>query len=354
MHFLNPLVLWALLVVPPLGALTVVYAWKRKQQLQEFYGEEKLVKRYSKPLNQEVYQFKAFWVFLALACLIVALARPSFEQGKTEFPMGTVDVMAVVDVSRSMACQDYKGKVGGSGGTRLDMARCLILGDVVPSLKANRLGVVSYAGEAFPQSFLTDDMPALGWVLKRALTINSAPGEGSNIAKAFTLAFELYDLDSDPSHRRVLLLFSDGGDDTDAGALTAVASECRKRGIEVIVVGLGKGIPSPIPVSELSPEDQDYMRGKEWYELDGEVVRTALDENLLRYLANLTGGRYVRVTDASDFELGSLVASVETKYKKGEQEIFMYPLSLALVFVMLALIAPLEPNGQRSPIKRAG
>src|SRR5207237_1620540 len=120
-------------------------------------------------------QFKGLWLLLGLSALILALARPSIENGHSEFPVGSVDVIAVVDVSRSMAAQDYKGKVSGhyySGGTRLDMARYLIVNDVVPSLKMNRLGVVSYSGEAFPQAFLSDDMPALGWVLKRALPVS--------------------------------------------------------------------------------------------------------------------------------------------------------------------------------------
>lgn len=356
MHFLNETVLWALAVVPLLGASAVWLAWRRKKQIEDFYGESRLVRRYSKPLRLESYQFKALWVALCFAALIVALARPSLESGKTEFPAGKVDVIAVVDVSRSMAAQDYKGKISGhyyDGGTRLDMARYLIVNEVVPSLKANYLGVVSYSGEAFPQAFLSDDMPALGWVLKRALTVSSAPGEGSNLDKAFEMAFQLYDVDSNPARKKVIVLFSDGGNDNGAEALAKVVAECRKRDIELVVVGLGKTTPSPIPVRELSDSDREQMPGKEWYEVDGEIVKSALDENVLRYIANAAGGRYVRVADPSDFRLGSLISSVEVKQKKGEQELFYYPLMLAVLFMMLAVIAPLErkdagkPNPQR-------
>ncbi len=353
MHFLNEVVLWALALVPPCGAALVWLAWRRKQALQSFYGEEQLVARYSKPARKETYQFKALWVFLALAAFIVALARPSFESGKTEFPVGSADVIAVVDVSRSMAAQDYKGKVSGyyyKGGTRLDMARYLLINEVIPALKANHLGVVSYSGEAFPQAFLTDDMPALQWVLKRALTVSSAPGEGSHLIKAFDLAFRLYEVDSNPGRKRIIVLFSDGGNDDGPDGLGVVASECRKQGIELIVVGLGNTTPSAIPVSQLSPAEQEQFAGKEWYEVDGEVVRSALDENTLRYLANTSGGRYVRVDSPSDFQFGSLISSVEVKYKKGEQEIFVYPLLLALLFLVAAVVTPLEPTstGQKA------
>lgn len=355
MHFLNPLMLWLILLIPPLGAALVWIAWERRQQLHAFFGEEKLVARYSKLLSLEAYQFKGIWVFLALAALLVALARPSFEDGKVEVPSGTVDVVTVIDVSRSMAAQDYKGQVTGyyyGGGTRVDMAKHLILTDVVPSLKANHLGIVTYAGKAFPQAFLTDDMPALTWVIKRALHVSSAPGEGSNLTKAFDLAFLLYDLDSTAGHRKIIVLFSDGGNDDGKAGIAEIALECRRRGVELIVAGLGKTTPSAIPVSELSPDDQEAMKDKQWYESEGEIVKTALDENLLRSLANAAGGRYVRVDNASDFELGSLVSSVEVRHKKGEQEVFVYPMALALVFLVLAVVTPLEYKSDRT-INRA-
>lgn len=345
MHFLNPLMLWLVLLIPPLGSALVWIAWERRQQIYAFFGEEKLVAKYSKLLSLEAYQFKAIWVFLALAALLVALARPSFEHGKVTIPRGTVDVVTVVDVSRSMAAQDYKGQVTGyyyGGGTRVDMAKHLILTDVVPSLKANHLGIVTYAGKAFPQAFLTDDMPALTWVLKRALHVSSAPGEGSNLTKAFDLAFLLYDLDSTAGHRKIIVLFSDGGNDNGKAGIAEIAMECRRRGIELIVAGLGKLTPSAIPVSELWSDDQEAMKDKQWYESDGEIVRTALDENLLRSLANAAGGRYIRVNNASDFELGSLISPVEIQHKPGEQEVFFYPLALALVFLVLAVVTPLE------------
>lgn len=347
MHFLNPMMLGLLFVIPPAGAALAVIAWKRKEKLLNSYGERPLVDRYSRPLEKNRYILKAVCVALASAAIIVALARPSIENGTTEFPVGSVDVIAVVDVSRSMAVQDYKGKFSEpefSGGTRLDMARYLILNDIIASLKYNRLGVVSYAGEPNPQAFLTDDLPALKWVLRRALTISSAPGEGSALHKAFKLAFELYDLDSKSGNRKVIVLLSDGGNDDGMDKLSEIIAECKKRDIELIVAGLGKPTPSAIPVSQLSPTDRAINHGKEWYEVDGEVAMSALDENTLLLLKNGAGGRYVRVVDPSDFRIGSLISRVEVKHQKGEQELYVYPLLIALIFFGLVLFAPREPR----------
>ncbi len=363
MHFLNPMMFWAAPLVP-LGAIMVWLAWRRKKQLQDYFGEQPLVERFSKPLRKEAYQFKALWVMLALSAFIIALARPALENGTDDFPMGSVDVVTIVDVSRSMAAQDYKGKIPGQyfgGGTRLDMARYLIINDVIPSLRNNRLGVVTFAGHAFPQAFLTTDMQALGFVLgtdhsvPHAMTISSAPGEGSALVEAFGLAFKYYDLDSEPQRRKIIVLFSDGGNDDGPDGLNKIIAECNQRGIEVVVAGLGSTEPVPIPVKQLSPQDQARQGDNQWFTEDGEIPKTALDENTLRYLANSTGGRYVKVSSPSDFHIGSLFGHVIVIHHKAEQELFMYPLSVALFFMVLALITPMErskadlPAGSTSP-----
>lgn len=346
MHFLNPQALWLLTVFPLLAAALVWFGWRRKEKLLDQFGERSLVNRFSDTLKSGRFIFKAACVALALSAMIVAIARPSFEQGHTEFPRGSIDVIAIVDVSRSMAVPDYKGKMSGvdyEEGRRIDMARQIIVNDVVKSLNYNRLGVVSYSGEAFPQAFLSDDMVALDWVLKRALTVGSAPGEGSELAKAFELAFTLFDLDSKPGKRKIVVLFSDGGNDSGREALGNIISELKKRDIELMIVGLGKTVGSPIPVKLLNRADQERLRGQgEFYKKDGEVVTSALDENTLLLLKNATGARYVRVTDANDFHIGSLVSRTEVTVKKGEQEVFFWPLLASLLFFALAFVAPRE------------
>lgn len=352
MHFLNPEALWLLLVLPPLGALAVWFAYKRKDQFIKDFGEARLVNRNSRHLEASRYLLKGISVVIAAVALICAVARPAFEKGYTEIPVGTVDVVAIVDVSRSMAVQDYKGTLnvpGYTGGTRLDMSRYLILNDVVPSLKYNRLGVVSYAGEANPQAFLSDDLPALKWVLQRALTIASAPGEGSELGKAFNLAFELFDLDSDNNHRKVIVLFSDGGNDAGLEALNDIVKQLRERNIELVIAGVGKTTPSAIPVSQLPEQDRWQFRGQEWYQVDGEVAMSALEENTLLWLKNATGGRYVRVVNSSDFHIGNLLGRIEVKRKKGEQEVFFYPLLIGVLFFGLAVFAPRERKDKIEP-----
>lgn len=340
MHFQYPWLLPLLLVIPPLVAGAVMAAYARKLRFVQSYGERKLTERGTKTMSRVLAITRAAVCCLGAAALIIALARPSLDKGKVEFPQGQVDVIVLVDVSRSMAALDYKGKMpqgsAFSHGTRLDMARHAIREDVVPALGANRLGIVTYAGEAFPMAFLTQDASAVDWVQRRAATISSAPGEGSALAKAFALAFRMYDLDSDNNHRKVIILFSDGGNDDGLDELSAVVQQLHQRNIELIVVGLGKTTPSPIPVAELSPLDRAMLQGQEFYINDGEVATSQLDENVLRLLANRSGGRYVRVTVASDFSFASLAQRLEMQYRPGQQQLFTYPLMLSLLLFAIA------------------
>jgi ribosomal protein L12E/L44/L45/RPP1/RPP2 len=345
MHFLNPKVLWLLAVLPPLAVLAVRYAFARRKNFIEQYGEWHLFSRFSKASSSRLYWLKALCAGLTLAALIVAAARPSQPNARIEYPVGTVDVVAIVDVSRSMATQDYQGQIPGkdyAAGTRLDMARYVLLNQVIPALGYNQLGVVTFAGAAFNQSFLTDDMPALSWVLRRNLAIGSAPGEGSQLADAINMACALYDIDSPPNHKRVLILFSDGGNDSDEPKLAAAIAALKQRNVELVIAGVGSKAARPIPIAQLSPIDQEQFAGQQWYTMDGQVVTSSLDEPTLIAIKNATDGRYMHIEAPSDFQLGSLVRGVDVKYIRGERELFMYPMWLALLLAVITVASSRE------------
>lgn len=338
MYWQNPEMLWLLFLVP-LAVGLCLFAYWRRRQLRRAWGDERLIARSSSPLSFRAYLFRAGLIGAGVLLLVLSLARPVVQDGHAELPQGTTDLIVMVDVSRSMAALDYKGRLPKDSpfgdGTRLDMARYLIMDKVVPELGANRLGIVTYAGEAFPLAFLTRDVPAVDWVHRRAMLVNSAPGNGSALAKAFLLSFQLFDLDSDSGHKKIIVLFSDGGNDDGLDTLNAVTAELTKRGITLIVVGLGRNTPSAIPVNQLSYADRQRYSGREFYELNGEVVTTQLDENALRLIANRAGGRYVRVVKAEDFSFSLFAQRLEMVHVAGKEELFIYPLALGMLCLIL-------------------
>lgn len=363
MYFLQPQTLWLLAAVPLTAAALVWLAWFLKERILTAYGDRRLIERLSRPLSNRRFLVKGAMAVLAAALLTLALARPAVTDGHAKIQKGTLDVIAVVDVSRSMAAQDYKDKlpppvepkeasVTGenkpvkSGGTRLDMARHLIRTNLIHSLQGNQLGVVSYAGQAFPQAFLTGDGPALNWVLDRALTISSAPGEGSAMVKALELALLMFEVDSPADHDRLIVLFSDGGCTDDQAKLAKLAAKCREMKIKVIVVGLGKATPSPIPVAELADDDEFarglFHNGKQFYEVDGEVEKTALDGNLLQALARDAGGTFVFLTNPGDFNLIDHAGGRQYIDVAGSRELFEYPLLAGLLCLVILMVSATE------------
>ncbi|MBU6452564.1 MAG: VWA domain-containing protein [Cyanobacteria bacterium REEB67] len=356
MHFINQQVLWLLAFVPVLAGLGYLLARHRTEKILDEYGERPLIQPFIQPITKGRLALRLLFLSIAAAALIVALSRPVREHGNAEFPTGTIDVMAVVDVSRSMAIPDYRGQLPKpyDQGRRLDMAKYLLIHDVMGSLSYNQLGMVTFSGKAWPQAFLTHDMEALRWVTNRAVYVGSAPGEGSELAMAFDMAFQLFDLDSKPEHRRVIVLFSDGGNDSSYDDMAVIIRELKKRNIELIIAGLGKLTPSAVPVALLSPQDQALYHDKQYYENDGEVVTSRLDENSLLLLKNAVGGRYTRVEKASDFTMTRMVSRLETVRKPGTLELFPYALLTAFLSLVLAMLIAAEARFARPNPKKGG
>ena len=355
------------------GLVALAY-WKRRSAYKDF-GEWQLLAAMSRPVTVTRWVLGGLCAAASVALLMVALARPYIEDGTVSIARGTVDVVAVVDVSRSMAAMDYEGKVPPSAvakpdippgtpdgvakkaeapqiaGTRLEMVRHVLLDRLLGELDGNQVGVVSYAGEAFPQAFLTRDRSSLAWVINRGLTISSAPGEGSAMGKALDLGLAMFAADSPPDHQKVMVLFSDGGNDDKLAELGKLAAEIRAKGIKLIVVGMGNARPSPIPVSKLAFDDPvaDALmkHGKKFYEADGQVQRTGMDGQLLQALASQAGGKYIHLQEDTDLSMLSQVGKTAMVQTPGRKELFPYALIGALLAFFLSIAVTSQWRGRR-------
>ncbi len=382
MYYLNPelakFIPVAALVVP----LLVWLNYRRKKALQEEFGNRTLLSGTSKPLSRARYIVRGLATTAAACLIIAALCRPILNRGEKTIAEGTVDVIAVVDVSRSMAAMDYDGKVPQSAvakrtievprklnrtvlrglepedepapapapqqpqgaedtGTRLEMVRHILQDYMVKTLDGNHLGLVSYAGESFPQAFLTKDTRALNWIIDRGLTISSAPGEGSAMGKALHLSLAMFDADSPADHERLLILFSDGGNDDKPEVLIDFARQAKVRGIKVIVVAMGNVMPSKIPVSKLAPDDDVAIalkaNGKRWLETEGQVEKSGMNASLLQALANQAGGQFIHLQNMSDLNLLDHVGKKATAKSVGSVELFPWLIGLALICLTLSI-----------------
>jgi Ca-activated chloride channel family protein len=322
-EFLNPKALWAMLALPfVIGA--IVWGLRRREAILREFGRMDLLAQFSRfPFNRRIL-YQRFSIVLCFALLIAASARPllSGNSGNSgRIKKGTLDVVAVLDVSKSMAAEDC-----GPGVSRLERAKDVLLG-CFPELTQNRLGIVTFAGEGFPQAELTDDFGALGFVLKNWVRVDSAPSQGSNVGKGLSEAVHLF---QKGDKKKIILLFSDGGHVRPEN-LEGVLIDIGARGIKVISVGLGSHSGSGIPV---------YEKGKfkEWFKIGGKEAVTRLNDGILREISEATGGKYIQLSSLRELRgIFRDPAVVGKRVLSGGREIFQIPLALSIVLLFVGM-----------------
>lgn len=211
-------------------------------------------------------------VVAAEVLLLLALARPELGQKEETIVRQGLDIMVLVDVSRSMLAEDVVP-------SRLEAAKRKVL-DLTQVMSGERLALVPFSGTAFVQCPLTSDYDAVRLFLD-LLTPELLPRGGSNIGQALSIA--LNSIKETPDEKRrgsAILVFSDG-EDLSGGLETAVG-EAVKLGVRVFAIGLGTELGAPIPLV-----DGGFQK-----DLDGKMVVTRRESKALEQMAAKTGGAY--------------------------------------------------------------
>jgi Ca-activated chloride channel family protein len=284
MRFGYPAAFWLLLLLP---ALILLYHLGKRQHaafLRRF-GERALLQRTPGRFSWLHQKWVALSLLL-LPCLSISLALtdPRLPYGPPQVRAGALDVVMLLDISKSMAAEDYGRR------SRLQQAREIARG-LLPTLQGNRIGLVTFAGTSFRQAELTDDITALDFILTYWVDVSTLSIGGSDIAGALRTGLSLFPDRSD--RERVILLLSDGGDHTDA--LPAVLNQAVRQGIKIVTLGLGHLEPSRIPLYDAHHKFQDYMR------VSQRILTTQLNEAPLQQIATTTGGMYRRIVRGDEW-----------------------------------------------------
>lgn len=279
-------------------------------------------------------------VLLVLATLLAffAAARPQFGKGERLVPRTNLDVVLVLDFSKSMFAQDVQP-------SRIFRAK-IEIERLVKALRGARFGAVAFAGDAmsFP---LTADGAAVAQFL-RQLSPNDMPVGGTAIARALNHGRDL--LARDPrsaEHERVVVLVTDGEDLE--GNPVEVARQLGEGKTTVHVVQIGGRTPERIP--EIAPDGsvQGYRTTP-----DGHAMTTALSaegEQQLLDIATAGGGQLVRAEKGTT-GIDTITAALRKKMvtELGERvenvyaDVFHYPLALALLLLLLEAFWPEAPK----------
>jgi Ca-activated chloride channel family protein len=280
---------------------------------------------------------KSVLLLVALVLAFVALARPQWGHGTKLVPATNLDVVIVLDFSKSMYARDVVP-------SRIARAKAEI-GKLVRELPGARFGAVAFAGE--PMSFpMTSDGAAIAQFFKQ-LDPNDMPVGGTAIGRALERAREV--LARDPKskdHMRVIVLVTDGEDLE--GDPVSVARSAAQEGTRIDVVQIGGRAPEPIP--DVGPDGKviGIRRDDEGKPLTTEL--TAEGEAQLAEIAKATGGAIVRAskgeTGIDEIARGlkktmreELAEKVETAF----DEEYMVPLGIAILLLVIEGVIPEAP-----------
>jgi Ca-activated chloride channel family protein len=333
MRFFEPIYLLGLLLVPVLGFFFWWAIMRRKKLLARF-GDIPLIMRATSGISYPRQVSKAVMILVAVLFLSLALAKPQLGTHMEMMKREGIDIMIAVDVSRSMEALDVKpGPI-----SRLDKAKQEIRSMINPErLQGDRVGLITFAGEAFIQCPLTLDYAAARMFLD-VVDPEIVPVQGTAIGEAIHTAISGFER-KERKHK-VLLLLTDG-EDHNTNPLGA-ADAARKEGIKIYPVGIGNPEGEPIPIYNRRSERIGFKKDDE-----GNVVVSKMDETTLQKIALATGGKYYRATP-SELELDKIyedIAKMEKKELEGKlllhyDDRFQWPLALALIFVIWEVFIP--------------
>lgn len=210
---------------------------------------------------------------IALALLIVALARPQGVEENARTNTEGIDIVLAIDVSGSMLARDFKPD-------RITAAK-EVAGDFIADRTGDRLGLVVFAGEAFTQSPLTTDQGTLQTLLGRIRSglIEDGTAIGNGLATAINRLRE------SEAKSKVIILLTDGVNNRGEIAPLTAAEIAKAQGIRVYTIGVGTQGMAPYPAV-------DMFGNRTFVQQQVEI-----DEKTLREMAAHTGGSYFRATD---------------------------------------------------------
>ncbi len=276
----EPIYFYILFAIPVVVVLYLLVAvWKKRTQNK--FADAKLLRRLSPSRSIFKSLLKVFVLCLAIACLSFALVNPKVGTKLETVKREGVDVVFALDVSKSMLAEDI-------APNRLEKSKQLVT-QIINSLAGDRIGIIGYAGSAFPQVPITTDFSSAKLFLS-GMNTAMVSSQGTAINEAIRMAETYYD--DEEQTNRVLFLVSDGEDHE--GSFSEIASEANKMGIRIFTIGVGTLQGGRIPIKR-NGVLQSYKRDQ-----NNEQVITRLGEETLQSIAEAGDGEYLDGTNTKE------------------------------------------------------
>ncbi|MBP6549525.1 MAG: VWA domain-containing protein [Flavobacterium sp.] len=265
--------LYLLFIVPVLVLLFLYNQyWKRKKQRE--FGDLELVKKLSPEKSIFKPVLKLVVMLLALVGIILGLVNPKIGTKMETVKREGIDIVFAMDVSKSMLAEDV-------APSRLEKSK-QIVSQIINQLGSDRIGIVAYAGSAFPVLPITTDYSVAKMFLQSTNT-DIVSSQGTSLEDAIRLSGTYFDEKSKTS--KLLIMISDGEDHSEGAE--AAAEEANKLGMKIMTIGVGTEKGSTIPLRR-NGVVESFKR-----DANNEVVITKLNKEGLTTIAKATKGGYV-------------------------------------------------------------
>lgn len=324
MVFEEHIYFWVLAVIPVVILLLAgVLIWKKRKQKQ--FADKDLLKQLSP--NQSIFKsiLKVIVLSLAIACFALALVNPKIGTKLETVKREGVDVVFAIDVSKSMLAEDV-------APNRLEKSQQLVT-QIINSLASDRIGIIAYAGSAFPQLPITTDYASAKMFLQ-SMNTDMLSSQGTAINEAIELAKTYYN--DEEQTNRVLFIISDGEDHE--GDSIDVAEEASEEGIRIFTIGVGTTKGGPIPIKR-NGVVLNYKKDQ-----NGETVITKLQEETLKDIASEANGEYLynNITSETVDAVTEILQNMDKKEFEAKQfadfkDQFQWFLGFGIFFLFLEI-----------------
>lgn len=313
---------WLLLAIPVVLLLYFLnILWKKRTQKK--FATTTSLERLSPNKSKFKPVLKVILWSLAIAFLTMAMINPKIGSKMETVKREGIDIVFAIDVSKSMLAEDI-------APNRLEKSKQLVT-QIINNLTSDRIGIIAYAGSAFPQLPITTDYGSAKLFLQ-AMNTDMVSSQGTAINEAIELAQTYYNDESETN--RVLFLISDGEDH--GGDIADIAEQAAEKGIRIFTIGVGTSKGGPIPIKR-NNVIQSYKKDR-----SGETVITRLDEATLKQISEETNGEYISGTNTNEVieKVNDILANIEKTEFESKQfadykDQFQWFLGFGILFIVL-------------------
>ncbi|SDH28608.1 VWA domain-containing protein [Myroides phaeus] len=292
----NKKYLFLLLIVAILVVLFIAdVIWKKKRQ--SLFATSKAMKILAPNRSKNKTIIKASIYLVALTAIVFALVNPKIGTKVVTVKRQGIDIVFTLDVSKSMLAQDM-------APDRMAKMKQLV-SQIINNLGPDRIGIVGYAGSAFPMLPITTDHYVAKMYLQ-SMNTDMVSSQGTAFEDAIYVASNYFD---NPQTSKVMILISDGEDHGEE--MDGAIAIAKQKGIKIITIGVGTENGGPIPIR--TAKGVEYKR--DW---DNEIVTTKLNPATLKHIADATGGKYFYGSNTQ--EIVDLIKNELNKIEKTDFE----------------------------------